>query len=106
MKQQPDMTTRARKHARAAAMHSKMKGINRSDTGVAFMAEGLCLIFEIEHLPAAKMIQPLLEHAHELLQRGVVDDLAIAKGLTTEEAGVVLMQERAKLEAGDCSAEK
>ncbi len=52
------------------------------------------------------MIQPLLEHAHELLQRGVVDDLAIAKGLTTEEAGVVLMQERAKLEAGDCSAEK
>jgi len=51
---------------------------------------------------AAKLVQPLVEHAHELLQPCVVDDLATAKGVTTEEAELALMQERAKKVGAGC----
>jgi hypothetical protein len=64
-----DVIAKARAHAHKAAIHSKLKGIARSDAGVCFMAEGLILLYEIDFPQAAKLVQQLLPHIHDLLEQ-------------------------------------
>jgi hypothetical protein len=46
-----------------------MKGIAPSDAGVCFMAEGLILLYKIEPLRAAQLVQELLPHVHGALDQ-------------------------------------
>jgi hypothetical protein len=57
---------------------------------------GLALIYGLEPVPASELVQPLLVRAHELLQRGLIDNLAASTGVTVEEAEIQLAQARAK----------
>jgi hypothetical protein len=59
--------------AHTAALHSKMKGIDRINVGVAFMAEALCLIFEIPLPRAMETVGQLLPLAYGILQPQVTE---------------------------------
>jgi hypothetical protein len=95
-----DMTTRAMEHARVAARHSKMKDIPASDAGVALMAQALVLIYNLDLLQATELVKPLTLLATQILQRGLLDQLAASQGVTAEQAESMIAQARAKLDLG------
>jgi hypothetical protein len=82
-------------HARVAARHVKMKGLDRTKAGAAFMAEGLGLIFGIDAELAGFLAKVCGEHVTEQLikrrlERGRRDgatekEIALFKKAVAEE---------------------
>src|SRR4051794_24205547 len=75
-----DTPTRAREHAHLAAAQSKMKGIPATDAGVALMAQGLAMVYEIPLLHALETVPILIQAAHDQILNGIT---AAARGCAT-----------------------
>ena len=89
------MDQRCIDHARVAARHVKMKNLDRTKAGAAFMAEGLALIFGIDAELAGFLAKACGEDVTKLLlarrlerarRDGATDlELALFKRLVAEE---------------------